>query len=110
MELREAFLSAMEETQSPIMYATTGSAVPPMKAMDIWGLSIPAILRVLLEKARELGRDYRPQLEAAAQGAVDSASGPGSAVGASEHRGQDRRSDEATGLRGHQVGSRCTAG
>ena len=63
-ELRDAFVAGMQEQQ----LLTAAGAVT---AMDMWGISIPGILQVLIEKAKEMGREYRPQLEEAARGAVD---------------------------------------
>jgi hypothetical protein len=41
-------------------------------AMIIWGYSVSEILKLVVDKALELGREYRSEIEAAAKGAVDS--------------------------------------
>ena len=68
LDLKQSFLNAMENASNrPLMRATT---TPPL-AMDIWGYSIPTILKMVIDKARELGREYRPQIEDASKAAVD---------------------------------------
>jgi hypothetical protein len=43
----------------------------PQTAVEIWGLSITGIIKLVLDKALELGKEYRAQIEAAARIAVD---------------------------------------
>ena len=63
-----AFDQAMQDaSEHHIMLAMGGNPT----AMEIWGVNIPAILQMLIEKAKELGTEYRPQLTAAARSAVD---------------------------------------
>ena len=66
--LKVAFEQAMQDaSEHHVMMAM--SAGPT--AMEIWGVNIPAILQMLIKKAKERGREYRPQLTEAARGAVD---------------------------------------
>jgi len=43
----------------------------PVQAIQIWGYSLGNILQLVIDKARELGIEYREEIEAAARGAVD---------------------------------------
>ena len=68
----ENLMAAMEQamqdaSEHHVMMAMGGNPT----AMEIWGVNIPAILQMLIEKAKELGTEYRPQLTAAARSAVD---------------------------------------
>lgn len=42
-------------------------------ALEFWGVSIGEIGHVLIDKALELGREYRGEIEQGAKGAVDAA-------------------------------------
>ena len=53
--------------QPHVSFATVG----PPTAVVIWSTSITGILKLVLDKALELGKEYRPQIEIAAQLAVD---------------------------------------
>lgn len=39
--------------------------------IQVWGLSVREILQVVMDRAIELGREYRPQIEEAAHQAID---------------------------------------
>jgi hypothetical protein len=54
----------------PMQVRATAEAGPVL-AMTIWGTSITGILRAVMDQAIELGREYRPQITAAARLAVD---------------------------------------
>jgi hypothetical protein len=43
----------------------------PMTAMIIWGYSLQEILRLVMAKALDIGREYRKDIEQAAKIAVD---------------------------------------
>jgi hypothetical protein len=43
----------------------------PMTAMVIWGYSVSEILRLVMAKALDLGREYRSDIEQAAKISVD---------------------------------------
>lgn len=52
--------------------AAEGARIPTNPTASIvWGFSLAEILKVLLDEALELGRDYREDLEQAAKSAVD---------------------------------------
>jgi hypothetical protein len=55
------------------MKSAASSAVFPVGAMplQIWGVSLSEILKLVMEKALELGREYRQEIEQAAKSAVD---------------------------------------
>lgn len=40
-------------------------------AVAVWGISLSEILKVVMAKAVELGREYRPEIQTAGRSAVD---------------------------------------
>lgn len=42
-----------------------------LTAVAIWGTSISGIIKLVIDKALELGKEYRPQIESSAKLAVD---------------------------------------
>ena len=65
-ELKLEFDNAMADAAEQ---KTLCAAAGPVGA--IWGVSITAILKLVLDKALELGKAYRPEIEAAGKAAVD---------------------------------------
>jgi hypothetical protein len=61
-------LKAVFEAAAVRYPATDGKCM----AMVIWGYSVAEILKLVVDKALGLGREYRPEIEAAAKSAVDS--------------------------------------
>jgi hypothetical protein len=59
-----------QEFRSAAGVAVVGCPVGAVPAL-VWGVSIKEVLQKVLEKAIELGREYRPDIEAAAKSAVD---------------------------------------
>ena len=59
-----------QEFRSAAGVAVVGAPVGTAPVL-IWGVSIKEVLQKVLEKALELGRQYRPDIEAAAKSAVD---------------------------------------
>ena len=53
----------------------TSAAAPAFpvgaSAVVVWGLSVREILQVVMDKAIELGREYRPEIEEAGREAID---------------------------------------
>lgn len=62
-ELQVRFRDAAQLGATKAPATATGAA--------IFGASLSEILLAVLEKARELGREYRPQIEEAAKNAID---------------------------------------
>jgi hypothetical protein len=69
LELNEQFLDALSDAHDE--RATVAATAVPVAAISIWGYSIAAILKLVLAKARELGKEYRPEIEKAAKDAID---------------------------------------
>lgn len=53
------------------LYRRSATTAAPMTAMIIWGYSLQEILRLVMAKALDLGREYRSDIEQAAKIAVD---------------------------------------
>ena len=51
--------------------AVTDTVSVGSSALQVWGYSLSEIVKVVMDKALELGREYRPQIEEAAREAVD---------------------------------------
>ena len=60
-----------QATQYQPYSPTATAAAEPLTAVVIWGTSISGIIKLVIDKALELGKEYRPQIEAAAKLAVD---------------------------------------
>ena len=60
------------EIKSQMLTSAAAPAFPAgASAVVVWGLSVREILQVVMDKAIELGREYRPQIEEAGREAVD---------------------------------------
>jgi hypothetical protein len=68
LDLNEDFLVAMVEADADQPLRSDGE---PKAAISIWGYSIAAIVKVVMDKAREWGSPYRSQIEAAGKQAID---------------------------------------
>jgi hypothetical protein len=65
--LNEMFVDAMASAHSNQMMQTGRSS----SAISIWGFSIAAIVKLVIDTSREWGAPYRPQIEAAGKQAID---------------------------------------
>jgi hypothetical protein len=60
------------EIKSQMLTSAAAPAFPAGATVGVvWGLSVREILQVVMDRAIELGREYRPQIEEAAREAVD---------------------------------------
>lgn len=62
----------LAELKSQMLTSASAPAFPADATVGVvWGLSVREILQVVMDKAIELGREYRPQIEEAGREAVD---------------------------------------
>lgn len=62
----------LAEIKSQMLTSAAAPAFPVgATAVVVWGLSLREILQVVMDKAVELGRAYRPQIEEAGREAID---------------------------------------
>ena len=62
----------LAELKSQMLTSAAAPAFPVgASAGVVWGFSLREILQVVMDKAIELGREFRPQIEEAAREAVD---------------------------------------
>jgi len=60
------------EIKSQMLTSAVAPAFPAGATVGVvWGLSVREILQVVMDRAIELGREYRPQIEEAGREAID---------------------------------------
>lgn len=60
------------EIKAQMLTSAAAPAFPEGATVGVvWGLSVREILQVVMDKAIELGREYRPQIEEAGHEAID---------------------------------------
>ena len=61
----------LAELKAEMCGAVTDTVSVDDSVVQVWGYSLSEIVKVVMDKAIELGREYRPQIEEAAREAVD---------------------------------------